>query len=133
MTTIALLSEIRENQIKEILRQWHEAGRAEFEREYKNLDYDSAKYRKHYHVGTKYIRLDVGSSGAFLLDSETGLIYGIKGYGVPDKKKIAGDASDPNFNGASLHPLRFRRGAFNFAVKQATPAEVLGLKTYPER
>jgi len=110
-----------EDRIKEILHNWHEAGRAEFEHDYPglaaspNLNYDSAQQAKHYHIGAKYIRLDVGGSGAFMLDSHTGLIYGIKAYGVPDKKKIAGDVSDPNFTGASLHPLRFRRGAFNFA------------------
>jgi hypothetical protein len=113
--TIEQQAEITENRIKEILHNWHEAGRAEFEANYPNLNFDSPDYSTHFHVGAKYIRLDVGSSGAFLLDSTTGLIYGIKGYGQVDKKKVAGDASDPNFTGASLYNLRFKRGAFNFA------------------
>jgi hypothetical protein len=103
---------ITEDRIKEILQNWHEAGRAEFERDYPSLDYDSDQYAKHCHIGTKYIRLDAGTSGAFMLDSVTGLIYGIKAYGVLDKKKIAGNVSDPNFTGRSLHALRFRRGRF---------------------
>jgi hypothetical protein len=98
--------------INQILFQWHEAGRAEFQASYPNLDYDSGAYSKHFHIGAKYIRLDVGGSGAFMLDSETGLIYGIKGYGVPDKRKIAGNAADPNFDGAILHGLRFKRGPY---------------------
>jgi len=117
--TIEQRAELTEQRIRRILDQWHEAGREEFIRIYEDKSLGSKvydrDYQKHFHVGAKYIRLDVGSSGAFMLDSTTGLIYGIKGYGTPDKKKIAGDASDPTFHGASLQPLRFRRGAFNFA------------------
>ena len=35
----------------------------------------------------KYHYLDIGMSGAFLIDKETGEIYNIKGYGKPDKNK----------------------------------------------
>src|SRR6266851_4058630 len=60
-------AEITENRIKDILHNWHEAGRTEFEKSYPYLNYDSLEYSKHFHVGTKYIRLNVGSSGAVLV------------------------------------------------------------------
>ena len=38
----------------------------------------------HYHIGKKYIRVDVGGSGKYMVDLE-GNIYGIKAYGVIHK------------------------------------------------
>lgn len=35
----------------------------------------------------KYYALDCGSSGAFLVERDTGEIFNIKGYGQPDKNK----------------------------------------------
>ena len=35
----------------------------------------------------KFIAVDIGGSGAFLVEKETGEIYNIKGYGVPDYNK----------------------------------------------
>jgi len=32
--------------------------------------------------GKKYIRLDIGTSGRYMIENETGAIYGIKAYGV---------------------------------------------------
>lgn len=64
---------------------WHEAGRAEFVRLYDMLDYDSyatkvAKTRR------KYIALNRGGSGVFLIDRATSDVYSIKAYGVPNRK-----------------------------------------------
>lgn len=101
--------------IKLILSQWHEAHRLDFVRSgYTNLlaSFDTQE-QKHIHVGAKYARLDVGGSGAWMLEMETGVVYGIKGYGTPDKKKIAGDINDPTFDGAVLFRDRFRRGRFD--------------------
>ncbi len=36
-------------------------------------------------VGKKYARVDVGTSGKYMVDMETQEIYGIKGYGVIHK------------------------------------------------
>ena len=72
--------------IQEALRLWHEAGRAEFNRSYKNLDYDSPNYVKVAKERRKYIALDHGGSGAFLVDKETGDVYVIKGYGVAGRR-----------------------------------------------
>jgi hypothetical protein len=107
------LTQEQQNRIAEVLHQWHEAGRAEFETRYKSLNWDSPDYSPHYHVGGKYVRLDFGTSGAFMAEIETGTIYGIKGYGVPDKKKVSGNLWDSNFDGAVLLSNRFRRGPYN--------------------
>lgn len=40
--------------------------------------------------GKKYTKVDVGSSGAFMVDGE-GNIFGIKGYGTINKKKPYGN------------------------------------------
>lgn len=96
-----------------ILNQWHEARREEFERDYPNIQYDSDQYAKHYHVGGKYIRLDNGGSGAFMVEIESGIVYEIKAYGVPNKKKIVGEAWKPTFNGAQLEDCRYIRGSYD--------------------
>lgn len=101
--------------IMQILDQWHEAHRQDFVRRgYTNLlaSFDTQE-QKHAHVGAKYIRLDVGTSGAWMLEIATGLIYNIKGYGRVDKKKIAGDINDPAFDGTILFRDRFRHGRFD--------------------
>ena len=36
----------------------------------------------HVHKGPKYTRVDVGSSGKYMIENETGRIFGIKAYGV---------------------------------------------------
>lgn len=101
--------------IQQLLAQWHEAHRAQFIRDgLTNLlvTFDTQE-EKHTHIGAKYARLDVGSSGAWMVELETGIVFGIKGYGTPDKKKIAGDINDPSFDGAILYRDRFRRGRFD--------------------
>ena len=40
-----------------------------------------ANCRTHIHEGKKYIRVDVGTSGKYMIDNE-GNIWGIKAYGV---------------------------------------------------
>lgn len=102
-------------QLLQALNQWHEAHRQQFIRDgYTNLlDTFDTQEEKHAHVGGKYVRLDVGSSGAWMLEMTTGIIYGIKGYGTVDKKKIAGNVSDPAFDGAVLARDRFRHGRFD--------------------
>ena len=72
--------------IQEALTVWHEADRAAFARQYPRLDYDSPSYRKTAKDRRKYIALDRGESGAFLVDKATGEIYGIKGYGVAGQR-----------------------------------------------
>ncbi len=38
--------------------------------------------KTHIHEGKKYTRVDIGTSGRFMVENETGNIFGIKGYGV---------------------------------------------------
>jgi hypothetical protein len=36
---------------------------------------------------TKFTAINIGGSGAWMIENETGEIYNIKGYGVPDYNK----------------------------------------------
>ena len=118
-----LTAEQRER-IETVMAQWHEAGRAEFEHDYSRLNYD-ATYGKHYHVGAKYIRLDSGTSGAFMVETATGIVYEIKGYGVPNKRKIVGEMWRPTFNGAQLHDCRYIRGSYDNRAHLWVPKEAV--------
>ena len=100
--------------IETILREWHEAGRARFERDCPTLDYDGESYQKHHHVGAKYIRLDAGHSGCFMVEIASGLVFEIKGYGVPNRRKIAGVAWEPAFHGSTLERVRYSRGSYDY-------------------
>jgi hypothetical protein len=59
----------------------------------------------------KYFYFDCGTSGAFMVDKGTGLVFGIKGYGVAHKNKVYGNVK--NFDGdfvafgKMLHNKRF--------------------------
>jgi hypothetical protein len=96
-----------------VLDQWHEAQRHTAVHDGRPLpDYD--KYEeKHAHVGAKYVRLDVGTFGAWMLEIATGDIFSIKAYGQVDRNKCAGNILDPAFNGEVLFRDRFRRGRFD--------------------
>lgn len=102
-----------DKRIIEVLDQWHEAHRIDFSIGVgSNLaDFDKRE-EKHAHIGARYIRLDVGGSGAWMLDTN-GDIFGIHGYGKVDRKKCAGNINDPDFNGAVLFKDRFRYGRFD--------------------
>ena len=74
---------------KKLVNEWHEAGRESFNKSYNRLDYDS--YNEHKAIEKKkYINLDCRNSGMYMLDKTTGLIFAIKAYGVPNKKKCIG-------------------------------------------
>jgi hypothetical protein len=113
----------------ETMNQWHEAHRQQFVKNgYTNLlDTFDQQEEKHAHVGAKYIRLDVGGSGAWMLETATGIIYNIKGYGKVDKKKIVGDINDTAFDGAVLFRDRFRHGRFDNRKKSML--EIAGIKS----
>ena len=71
----------------------------------------------HGHYGAKYARLDVAGSGAFMVEIESGIVYGIMGYGKVDKKKVSGNIYDPSFDGAILVKTRFQHGRFDLRVQ----------------
>jgi hypothetical protein len=98
----------------QVLDQWHEAHAIDYIRrgfgDRKNFD---EREEKQAHVGATYVRLDTGTSGAWMLECATGDIWQIKGYGKVDKKKCAGNINDPEFDGAVLFRDRFRHGRFD--------------------
>ena len=101
--------------VERILSQWHETHRADYVAQgMTNLmrTFDTQE-QKHGHIGGKYMRLDVGGSGAWMLEMVTGDVYGIKGYGKIDRKKCAGNIFDPEFDGGVLFLDRFRHGRFD--------------------
>ena len=74
-----------EAKIKTFLGLWHENGRTLFERTYHSLDYDSY-YPKTMTVRRRWVALDKGTGGVFLLDPITEEVYTIKAYGVPNRR-----------------------------------------------
>ena len=93
-----------QTKIDSLLKSWHESGRLAFETHFENLDYDSVYYAKTAKERRKYIALDAGSSGAFLVDKQTGDIFTIKAYGVP-KHRVA-NIFDSQVTGLSLRKWR---------------------------
>ncbi len=57
------------NRVEQLLSQWHEAHRQEFIHDgfTNSLPSFDSMQQKHMHIGTKYARLDVGGSGAWML------------------------------------------------------------------
>lgn len=52
------------------------------------IDMNGNIYNKWYmNERSKYVAIDCGNSGAFLVDKLSGELFNIKGYGVPDKNK----------------------------------------------
>ena len=85
MAKAITLTEEMQEKVNRFLTTWHEAERVQFERRYQNLNYDTyapktAKDRR------KYVALDRGTSGVFLLCKKTGVVFSIKAYGVPNRK-----------------------------------------------
>lgn len=82
---------ISDPRIAEFLALWHENGREHFARCYPHLyatgAYDSPAYAKTAKDrGRKYIALDDGTSGRFLLEKATGEVWTIKAYGRPNRR-----------------------------------------------
>jgi len=46
--------------------------------------------KTHCHMGKKFARVDIGGSGRYMVELETGIIYGIKAYGVIHRGHIYG-------------------------------------------
>lgn len=82
---------------------WHEAGRAEFERNCPSLNYDEhcPKVAKD---GPRWIKLDRSGSGVFVCDKTTGKVYGIKAYGVPNLGKLLGTLAELAASFAPVEP-----------------------------
>ena len=60
---------------------------------------------------TKFTAIDIGTSGAFLVEKATGELFNIKGYGVPDRnKKRKADIG----NLATVDPAYLHAHQFNY-------------------
>ena len=92
------------DKLNALLADWHEAGRAAFEQRYPHTSYD-ADMGKRLIVKRKYLYLDEGTSGVWMVERATGEVFSIKGYGVPDRKKRLGTLD--TITGADLHRLRW--------------------------
>jgi hypothetical protein len=103
-----------------LLRDWHEAGRAEFESHYGHLNYDTYATKSAMY-GRKWANLDEGGgphrSGAFMLNREDGNIYRIKAYGVPNLRKFVGHLD--TVSGQDLYSRRRNPG------ENPTPGEAI--------
>jgi len=120
-----------------ILTQWQAAvdakHSADGKRDCAGYGYTHDSDKVHYHVGEKYVRFDIGTSGAFMVETSTGTVYGIKGYGKVNRKKVSGNIYDPNFNGSILLRDRFRYGVFaNNADGSYNTVGVRLVRRYPE-
>ena len=71
-------------EVKRFLRAWHENGRARFERDCSSLVYDEYA-PKHAVERRRYIALDRGTGGVFLLDRVTAELWTIKAYGKTNR------------------------------------------------
>ena len=103
-TTQTTRIDAHDPRIVRLLREWHEAGRAAYEASYTNLNYDKDQ-TKTATLRRKYIALDIGTSGAWLVDRTTGEVCNIKAYGTPDKQKRLGTLD--TITGADLHAYRW--------------------------
>ena len=79
-------------QLEALAREWHEAGRALFDKRCPNLIYDTYA-PKQVIEKNKYFYLDQRGSGFFMVEKTSGNIYGIKAYGVINRRKLVGHVS----------------------------------------
>ena len=107
---MAIATQEQEIAIAKLCIRWMTAIKADYIARYgtEYSNYDSTSYS----VGKTFFHLVIGSSSAFLVDIESGTIYGNKGWLKVDKQKIVGNAYDPQFDAAVLVRDRFRYGHF---------------------
>ena len=84
--------------------------RAEFVRQFGETSTEGV-HRQNWLVsvkpGKKYTKVDIGHSGRYMVEIETGLIYGIKAYGVVHTGHRYGDLSTIDlFNWGAYHARR---------------------------
>ena len=94
--------DVSDARVQQVIDEWHEAGRAAFEASYKSLGYDGPCYRTRFVRKQRYICLDKGNGGVYVVDMTDGTIYRIKyKYGVPNFKRSMGNIL--TINGADLN------------------------------
>ena len=85
---------------------------SEYQKDHEHRRFTFERVRVHLNDnrrGKKFYYIDIGSSGAWLVEIETGEIHNIKGYGVPDynKKKKADIGNVATVDAARMLALRF--------------------------
>ena len=63
----------------------------------KSLRGNETSFLTHIKPGRKYTKIDVGCSGKYMVENETGRIYGIKAYGVIHRGHFYGTLKDNIF------------------------------------
>ena len=85
--------EIR-SEVERIVRELDTYERARMNRECPRIanceEYWINSYKPRCKEKKAYWNIDLGSSGAWMVEKTTGNLFGIKGYGVPDRKKYYG-------------------------------------------
>jgi hypothetical protein len=119
--------------VQDFLAAWHENERPGFERDHDRLHFDTyapkvAKAR------TKYLALNRDTSGMFLADRVTGLVWSIKGYGVPNRPLGSLAALTRAYQAATLAGRTFSNpGYVATDAALAKAAGVQDLRAYHER
>ncbi len=89
--------------LEQLLKEWHELGRENFNKNYSNLNYDTYE-PKILIEKSKYYYLNERTCGVYMVDKFSGDIFRIKAYGQINKNKKIGNIS--TITGRDL--LRFR-------------------------
>ena len=94
------------NTIQDFANKVQEDQKKHFEEIYPNteIEFWERSYTVKVKPGRKYTKVDVGSSGKYMVVNETGEIYGIKGYGVIHKGHYYGTLETMNeWNWGGFH------------------------------
>lgn len=83
-------------QVEAFAARWHEEQREPWARKgYTAPGMEHDTYNpKTVHEGKTWFRVDSGSSGAFMVRKADGLVFCIKGYGVPNLRKCVGHVDE---------------------------------------
>lgn len=80
--------------IERIVRELADAERERLQREYPRIASDDAIWEQSYKPKCKekrdYWNIDLGTSGAWMVEKSTGNLFGIDAYGVPNRRKYYG-------------------------------------------
>lgn len=87
--------------IQQVLDDWHAAEAIE-----KGIKFAN-QHEKVAREGSRYIRLDAGNDGAYMMDKSDGTIYRIRSYGEANLQQPVGNIA--TVDGATLHALRYVR------------------------
>lgn len=105
--------------VDDLVHDWHEAGRPAFKASYDKLDYDSDYYQHKAIEKAKYINLDSGTSGMFMIEKSTGNIFAINAYGVPNRRKYVGRLGQ--VTGERLLRCQYMKPNMTQAIKADVP------------